>query len=250
MMSTKLGWSSASNVNVVLRQLAQFIFGSIYLINIDPLMSLYAFFGIGIVAWISAVYGEFARDLGEQVQDMFADATAVAETSFSMSETIRAFDGVGAESAKYEGAQSKALELEEVQAWAYGTHKFVSDTLQTGLQVALLYLCWSLGRAGGLPAAQLTTFIFYTNFVLESSNEAGDQWAKIQGAIGASTSVFDLVRRIPTVRDPVQRALDEHRQRQALAASEPIIRMNNLTVTYRRNGCACFEWRRLGNSSE
>lgn len=228
----KIGMVISFHVNVVLRQLAQFIFGSIYLINIDPLMSLYAFFGIGIVAWISAVYGEFARDLGEQVQDMFADATAVAETSFSMSETIRAFDGVGAESAKYEGAQSKALELEEVQAWAYGTHKFVSDTLQTGLQVALLYLCWSLGRAGGLPAAQLTTFIFYTNFVLESSNEAGDQWAKIQGAIGASTSVFDLVRRIPTVRDPVQRALDEHRQRQALAASEPIIRMNNLTVTY------------------
>ena len=228
----KIGMVISFHVNVVLRQLAQFMFGSIYLVKIDPIMSLYAFFGIGIVAWVSAVYGDFARDLGEKVQAMFADATAVAETSFSMSETIRAFDGVGAESSKYEGAQSKALELEEVQAWAYGSHKFISDTLQTGLQVALLYLCWALGRSGGLPAAQLTTFIFYTNFVLESSNEAGDQWAKIQGAIGASTSVFDLVRRIPTVRDPVQRALAEYRQGQFDAATEPIVKMDNVTVIY------------------
>lgn len=228
----KIGMVISFHVNVVLRQLAQFIFGSIYLVKIDPLMSVYAFSGIGVVAWISTVYGEFARELGEKVQALFADATAVAETSFSMSETIRAFDGVGAESSKYESAQSKALELEEVQAWAYGTHKFVSDTLQTGLQVALLYLCWALGRAGGLPAAQLTTFIFYTNFVLESSNEAGDQWAKIQGAIGASTSVFELVRRIPTVRDPVQRALEEYRQGQVDAAVEPIVKMKNVTVIY------------------
>jgi len=44
--------------------------------------------------------------------------------------------------------------------------------------------------------------MFYTNFVLESSNEVGDQWAKIQSAVGASTSVFDLIRRIPAIRDP------------------------------------------------
>ena len=227
----KIGAVISFHVNVVLRQFAQFVFGSIYLVKIDSVMSLYAFGGIAVVAWISAVYGDFARELGEQVQDMFADATAVAETSFSMSETIRAFDGVGAESSKYEGAQSRALDLEEVQAWAYGSHKFLSDTLQTGLQVALLYMCWAVGRAGSLPAAQLTTFIFYTNFVLESSNEVGDQWAKIQGAIGASTSVFDLVRRIPIVRDPVQRSLAEHRQQQ-VSPDEPIIEMKNLTVTY------------------
>ena len=38
--------------------------------------------------------------------------------------------------------------------------------------------------------------------MLESSYEVGDQWAKIQQAIGASSSVFDLIKRIPAVRDP------------------------------------------------
>lgn len=226
----KIGMVISFHVNVVLRQFAQFLFGSIYLLKISPRMSLYAFAGIFLVAVVSALYGDFARSLAEKVQDTFADATAVAETSFSMSETIRAFDGVTAESGKYEEAQGRALELEEVQAWAYGTHKFVSDTLQTILQVALLFACWSIGRAGGLPAAKLTTFMFYTNFVLESSNEVGDQWAKIQGAIGASTSVFDLIRRIPLVRDP--RPNKEVEKKSHVQAPVPIISIQNMTVTY------------------
>ena len=240
----KIGMVISYHVNVVLRQLAQFLFGSIYLIKIAPKLSLWTFAGIGLVAWVAAVYGDFSRDLAEQVQDTFADGTAVAETSFSMSETVRAFDGVEIESDKYEDAQSKALSLEEVQAWAYGTHKFVSDVLQAGLQVALLVACWTVGRAGGLPAEQLTTFMFYTNFVLESSNEVGDQWAKIQGAIGASTSVFDLIKRVPSVRDPPE-ALKRKRQTKKLKVSEslskingssnsgmPVISMQNMTVTY------------------
>lgn len=240
----KIGMVISFHVNVVLRQFAQFLFGSVYLLRISPKLAGFAFGGIGLVAIVSAIYGSFARSLAERVQDTFADATAVAETSFSMSETIRAFNGVKAETFKYEGAQSRALDLEEVQAWAYGSHKFVSDTLQASLQVGLLFACWTVGRAGGLPAAKLTTFLFYTNFVLESSNEVGDQWAKIMGAIGASSSVFKLIQRIPSIRDPTERekiandaTILSSPARPTPAADkadkfEPIIEMTNMTVTY------------------
>ena len=136
----KIGQVISYHINVVLRQFAQFVFGSVYLLRISPKLSMYAFAGISLVAYLSAVYGDLARDLAEKVQDTFADATAVAETSFTMSETIRAFDGVDIESDKFEAAQFSALELEEVQAWAYGTHKFLSDSLQTMLQVVMLTL--------------------------------------------------------------------------------------------------------------
>jgi ABC-type multidrug transport system fused ATPase/permease subunit len=234
----KIGMVISFHVNVVLRQLAQFIFGSIFLIRISPQLSLYAFCGIGVVAWVSAIYGKFARGLAQTVQDTFAEGTAVAETSLTMSETIRAFDGVSVESKRYEQAQGHALELEEVQAWAYGTHKFISDTLQSTLQVALLLGCWILGRSGGLPASQLTTFIFYANFVLESSNEVGDQWAKIQGAVGASSSVFDLIRRIPMVRDPVEKVLAkaEAEKRQAVGNESAGIKIHRPLETTTANG--------------
>ena len=237
----KIGQVISYHVNVVLRQFAQFVFGSIYLVRISPNLSMWAFAGILLVAWMSAVYGDFARDLAEKVQDTFADGTAVAETSFSMSETVRAFDGTETESEKYEYSQSKALGLEEVQAWAYGSHKFLSDSLQTVLQVGLLLACWGVGKGGGLPARELTTFMFYTNFVLESSNEVGDQWAKIQQAVGASTSVFDLIKRVPAIRDPPRSALKQpsavtetlHEVNGDKSAKLPIISMKNVKVEYK-----------------
>eukprot|EP00536_Pseudo-nitzschia_multiseries_P004178 jgi/Psemu1/253381/estExt_Genewise1Plus.C_680043 len=230
----KIGQVISYHVNVVLRQFAQFIFGSIYLLRISPRLSMYTFAGITLVAYLSAVYGDLARDLAEKVQDTFADATAVAETSFTMSETIRAFDGVDIESDKFEVAQYTALELEEVQAWAYGSHKFLSDTLQSVLQVALLVACWAVGKAGGLPATDLTQFMFYTGFVLESSNEVGDQWAKIQQAVGASSSVFELIKRVPAVQDPLpgDEATIEETETIGLAGQDPVIAMNNVTLVY------------------
>lgn len=237
----KIGMVISFHVNIVLRQLAQFLFGSVFLLRIQPKLACVAFAGIGLVAIASMLYGDFTRALAERVQELFAVSSALAETSFSMSETVRAFDGVSIETDKYEGSQYDALQLEEVQAWAYGSHKFVSDTLQAALQGLLLYSCWSLGRAGALPAAQLTSFLFYVNFVLESSNEVGDQWAKIQAAIGASTNVFDLIRRVPLVRDPktVTNTLLELKAAQELInglnnkeQNEPVIKMSNMTVTY------------------
>lgn len=232
----KIGMVISFHVNVVFRQFAQLVFGAIYLCRTSRPLALASFFGIALVALVSAIYGEFSRRLAEDVQDTFADASAVAETSFSMSETVRAFDGVQSETLKYESSQLRALNLEEVQAWAYGTHKIVSDFLEVVLKGGLLFACWSLGQSGGLPLDKLTTFMFYVNFVLESSNEVGDQWAKIQGAIGASSSVFDLIRRIPKIRDPVidSPSSDKrvHIGSNVDETSNSIIKISDMTVTY------------------
>ena len=234
----KIGMVISFHVNIVLRQLAQFLFGSVFLLRIQPKLAMVAFAGIALVAFVSMVYGDFTRTLAERVQELFAASSALAETSFSMSETVRAFDGVSVETDKYESSQYVALQLEEVQAWAYGSHKFVSDTLQATLQCLLLFSCWAIGRSGALPAAKLTSFLFYVNFVLESSNEVGDQWARIQTAIGASTNVFDLIRRVPAVRDPqtvTNTLLELHAINKVIKNQphqHPVIKMSNMTVTY------------------
>mmetsp|Transcript_11636 Transcript_11636/g.17643 ORF Transcript_11636/g.17643 Transcript_11636/m.17643 type:complete len:872 (+) Transcript_11636:223-2838(+) len=232
----KIGMVISFHVNVVFRQFAQLVFGAIYLCRTSRPLAFASFVGIGLVAIVSAIYGNFSRRLAESVQDTFADASAVAETSFSMSETVRAFDGVHSETMKYEASQMRALELEEVQAWAYGSHKIVSDFLEVMLRGGLLFFCWKLGRSGGLAIDKLTTFMFYVNFVLDSSNEMGDQWAKIQSAIGASSNVFDMIRRVPSIRDPSSIGaidFDSSEQTDAVVKeNQPIIEISNMTVTY------------------
>lgn len=236
----KIGMVISFHVNVVFRQFAQLVFGAVYLLKISRELALVSFAGIVVIAIVSAIYGDFSRILAERVQNMFADASAVAEKSFSMSETVRAFDGVQTETKKYETAQSRALQLEEVQAWAYGTHKFISDSLQAALQGILLLSCWSYGRAYKLPVSKLTTFMFYVNFVLESSNEVGDQWAKIQSAIGASSNVFDLIRRVPRIRDPIllhdtlKKSYGSVNGESLMTKriNDPVIKIEDMTVTY------------------
>lgn len=237
----KIGMVISFHVNIVLRQLAQFMFGSVFLMRIHPKLSMVAFAGIGLVAIASMLYGDFTRVLAEKVQELFAVSSALAENSFSMSETVRAFNGVATETKKYESSQYDALQLEEVQAWAYGSHKFVSDTLQAALQCLLLFCCWTIGRAGALPAAKLTSFLFYANFVLESSNEVGDQWAKIQAAVGASTNVFDLITRVPEIGDPkdvTNTLMELNGVHEVLNAAKkqsqttPVIEMKDMFVKY------------------
>lgn len=237
----KIGMVISFHVNIVLRQLAQFMFGSVFLMRIHPKLSMVAFAGIGLVAIASMLYGDFTRVLAEKVQELFAVSSALAENSFSMSETVRAFNGVATETKKYESSQYDALQLEEVQAWAYGSHKFVSDTLQAALQCLLLFCCWTIGRAGALPAAKLTSFLFYANFVLESSNEVGDQWAKIQAAVGASTNVFDLITRVPEIGDPkdvTNTLMEMNGVHEVLNAAKkqsqttPVIEMKDMFVKY------------------
>jgi ABC-type multidrug transport system fused ATPase/permease subunit len=234
----KIGMVISFHVNVVFRQFAQLIFGAVYLFKISRSLAIAAFGGIGLVTILSAIYGEFSRILAERLQNMFAESTAVAETSFSMSETVRAFDGFESEVEKYESSQSRALDLEEVQAWAYGSHKFISDSLQTALQGLLLFACWTMGRTQELPLEKLTTFMFYVNFVLESSNEVGDQWAKIQSAIGASSNVFELIRRVPAIRDPkvleAKETIDKKNgvNGHVRDSNEPIIHIENMSVSY------------------
>ena len=180
-----------------------------------------------LIAMVSAVYGKFANTLADKVQDLLAKGSAVAETSFTMSETIRAFNGVSIESSKYEEAQGNALELEEVQAWSYGLHKFITDTLQVLMKCAVMYVCWIAGIQDGVSKAKLTRFLFYVNFVSDSSKDVGDQWAKIQAALGASKSVVKLLHRIPKIKDA-----DKTKIPSVNGKVKPVIEMSNMTVTY------------------
>jgi len=48
---------------------------------------------------------------------------------------------------------------------------------------------------GGMTGEQLTSFLFYTNFVSAAAFDVGDRWTTIQDAIGGTTAVFGLMDR-------------------------------------------------------
>lgn len=71
-----------------------------------------------------------------------------------------------------------------------------------------------------MTGEQLTSFLFYVNFVSAASFDVGDRWTSIQDAIGSTTSVFALMDRKPRVKvreDLRAQALEaERREAEAL----------------------------------
>jgi ABC-type multidrug transport system fused ATPase/permease subunit len=51
-----------------------------------------------------------------------------------------------------------------------------------------------------MTGEQLTSFLFYVNFVSAASFDVGDRWTSIQDAIGSTTSVFALMDRKPRLK--------------------------------------------------
>ena len=104
--------------------------------------------------------------------------------------------------AAYESKMNKVLTLQEHQGVAYGISRFVATVASTLVTLAVL----SGGRAAvltdGMTAAALTSFLFYVTFISNASFDVGDQWSKIQEALGAGKTVFELAQRTPELKEP------------------------------------------------
>ena len=48
-----------------------------------------------------------------------------------------------------------------------------------------------------MAGADVTAFLFYVAFVASSSFDVGEQWSRIQQALGAGQTVFDMAHRVP-----------------------------------------------------
>jgi ABC-type multidrug transport system fused ATPase/permease subunit len=73
-----------------------------------------------------------------------------------------------------------------------------------------------------MTGEQLTSFLFYVNFVSAASFDVGDRWTSIQDAIGSTTSVFALMDRKPRlkVREDLRAQALEAERREAEALQQ------------------------------
>eukprot|EP00953_Heterococcus_sp_UTEX-ZZ885_P032073 16775-Heterococcus_DN1.PRE.2 len=162
------------------------------------------------------------------LQDALADAGAVAQQSFSLVQVVRAHSAEPQALARYSGKLTTALDMQEAHDLGYGVYRVSVKAAQVALQAGnstaaqmlLLHTCCflvlqgcytkhahstlvaghALLRAGKLSAQQLTSFVFYLAFVQGAIYDVGDQWSKIQDALGSAREVFNLLDREPQLR--------------------------------------------------
>eukprot|EP00752_Nemacystus_decipiens_P006022 g5439.t1 len=206
------------HVNILCRQVIQALGGLGYLYILEQQLAAVALVGLVLVGAITTAYGRFSRRISAKVQTALAEAGSVAEQSLSLVRVVRAHANEEHERRRYGRKIGDSVELQETQGIAYGVARVVIGWSQAILLGAVLLLGARRVFDGTMTGQQLTTFVFYTQFVTSASFDVGDQWAKIQEALGAGQKVFELLDRQPnmTGRD------DQHAQSATGSSIDPL----------------------------
>lgn len=155
---------------------------------------------VPVVAIGAAMYGRSLRRVSRAVQDALANATAVAEESLAGIRTVRAFARETQEIDRYGQCVEQAYSLARRRA-------VLGATFQGGVSFAgyaaigvVLWYGGVLLLNGQLSIGELTAFLLYTFTVAFSVAALGGLYEDFSKAVGASSRVFELMDRTPTVQ--------------------------------------------------
>jgi ABC-type multidrug transport system fused ATPase/permease subunit len=84
-----------------------------------------------------------------------------------------------------------------LQGWGYGLGRALSAVASCAVTSAVLLTGQRAVTSGALNGEGVTAFFFYVAFVAGSSFDVGEQWTRIQQALGAGKSVFAMASREP-----------------------------------------------------
>jgi ABC-type multidrug transport system fused ATPase/permease subunit len=218
------------HANIIVRQSIQAAGGLAYLFWLNGKMAAAAMFGLLLMGAISHFNGAYSRWLATKITDETADANAVAEQALGLVRLVRTHAAEGVEAAKYSGKLGNIMALEEaqvragggyllafefvasnftharslltrffflLQGWGYGLGRALSAVASCAVTSAVLLTGQRAVTSGALNGEGVTAFFFYVAFVAGSSFDVGEQWTRIQQALGAGKSVFAMASREP-----------------------------------------------------
>lgn len=121
------------------------------------------------------------------------------------------------------------------QGWGYGLGRSLSAVASCAVTSAVLLTGQRAVASGALTVEGMTAFFFYVAFVAGSSFDVGEQWTRIQQALGAGKSVFALASREPVrfhdapvaaapvaaAAEPPHEATSHHDHPEALSSRTP-----------------------------
>jgi ATP-binding cassette, subfamily B, bacterial len=150
-----------------------------------------ATFPIAIV--LAMVFGRYIRVLAKKAQDELAQANVVVEETFQTISAVKSFTNERLEVSRYGSALDRVIQAAlKAATFRGGFVSFIIFALFGGV-VGVVWYGATLVEANEMPFSELMTFIFYTVFIGGSIGGLGDMYAQLQGAIGASERLLEIM---------------------------------------------------------
>jgi ABC-type multidrug transport system fused ATPase/permease subunit len=151
---------------------------------------------------VGIVFGKRIRAMSSTVQDRLAEASAQVQESVGAIATVQAYRREPREVQTYgdkvTGFFSAATSLASWRGLFIATMSFAG-------WLATAAMLWLGGRqiiAGTLTAGDLTAFLLYTTMVAFALGGLANLWGSLQAGAGATLRLFEILERVPEIRDP------------------------------------------------
>ena len=194
------------NVSMGLRFGAQVIIGIILIFFESWRLSLLMLSIIPPIVVVGVVYGRFMRSFSKRYQKALADASDVAQESFSSIRTVRSFSNEEHEATRYMAHVEESYALGRRKALSYGLFGSIISTVGQFSVVGVLWYGGSLvldniqnPKENGMTPAKLTSFLLYTVVIAGCLGGLSDLFGSLMNALGASSRVFSLLDSRATV---------------------------------------------------
>ncbi|MGB3210455.1 MAG: ABC transporter transmembrane domain-containing protein, partial [Desulforhopalus sp.] len=197
--STVLQNTLSVNISMILRNIAGAVGGLILLLYTAWKLAILLFIFLPPLAWMVARFGGKVRKISRKVQDSLGDASAVADESLSTIRTVRSFAAEPLESNRFLTALDKALDIAEKKIRLVANFTGAVSLLGSSAIVMILWLGGRMVVQGELSIGTLSAFILYTMTVAISVSSLGGLWTDFMNAAGASTRIFQILDRTPSM---------------------------------------------------
>lgn len=191
-----------SELSMAMREVVMLAGGLVMLLLQSWQLTLMMMCVVPPVLVVGMVFGKRIRKMSSTVQDRLAEASAQVQESVGAIATVQAYRREPREVRTYgdkvTGFFSAATSLASWRGLFIATMSFAG-------WLATAAMLWLGGRqiiAGTLTAGDLTAFLLYTTMVAFALGGLANLWGSLQAGAGATLRLFEILERVPEIRDP------------------------------------------------
>ena len=164
---------------------------------------LTALMGVAVpgMVLITRLLGRRMRVVARGVQDALAEASAVVEETAGGIRIVKSFAREEHEKGRYQAKIDRLFQLAMERTRIYATFGPLMSLVTYGALALVLYAGGREALAGNLTAGQLIAFLFYASMLAGPLGSFGNLYGQLQGALGATERVFDLLDQVPGIRE-------------------------------------------------
>ncbi len=188
----------------LIRQAFMIVFGIALLFYYSFELTLVMLISLPVMMLLAFFFGKFIRTLSKASQSELAKSQVVVEETITGIQSVKAFTNEFLEMLRYDKAVEEVRNLAMKGAkWRGAFASFIIFGL-FGTVVLVIWYGVKLRNDGEIGLDVLTSFILYSVFIGASIGGVADVFGKLQKAIGATESLFDLMEITPEALTQLQ----------------------------------------------